>query len=33
MLGVDAGIRRLSVINMWLAIGLALFVFAVGPTL
>ncbi len=33
MLGVDAGIRRLSVINMWLAIGLALFVFIVGPTL
>ncbi|MGN8157532.1 BCCT family transporter [Salinisphaera sp. RV14] len=32
MLGVDAGIRRLSVINMWLAIGLAVFVFAVGPT-
>ncbi|MDA3921767.1 MAG: BCCT family transporter [Salinisphaera sp.] len=33
MLGVDAGIRRLSVINMWLAIGLAAFVFIVGPTL
>lgn len=33
MLGVDAGIRRLSVINMWLAIGLAVFVFFVGPTL
>lgn len=33
MLGVDAGIRRLSVINMWLAIGLAIFVFLVGPTL
>ncbi|NNC23133.1 BCCT family transporter [Salinisphaera sp. USBA-960] len=33
MLGVDAGVRRLSVINMWLAIGLALFVFIVGPTL
>lgn len=33
MLGVDAGIRRLSVINMWLAIGLAAFVFLVGPTL
>ncbi|RJS92939.1 BCCT family transporter [Salinisphaera sp. Q1T1-3] len=33
MLGVDAGIRRLSVINMWLAIGLAIFVFVVGPTL
>ncbi|NII09570.1 BCCT family transporter [Oleiagrimonas sp. C23AA] len=33
MLGVDAGIRRLSVINMWLAIALAIFVFIVGPTL
>lgn len=33
MLGVDAGVRRLSVINMWLAIGLAVFMFAVGPTL
>ena len=33
MLGIDAGIRRLSVINMWLAIGLCAFVFAVGPTL
>ncbi|AWN15097.1 BCCT family transporter [Salinisphaera sp. LB1] len=33
MLGVDAGIRRLSVINMWLAILLAAFVFVVGPTL
>ena len=33
MLGVDAGIRRLSVINMWLAIILAIFVFLVGPTL
>lgn len=33
MLGVDAGIRRLSVINMWLAIILGLFVFIVGPTL
>ncbi len=32
MLGVDAGIRRLSVINMWLAIALAAFVFVVGPT-
>ncbi|HET7315192.1 BCCT family transporter [Salinisphaera sp.] len=31
MLGVDAGIRRLSVINMWLAIALGLFVFLVGP--
>ena len=33
MLGVDSGIRRLSVINMWLAIALAGFVFLVGPTL
>ncbi|EAR20975.1 BCCT family transporter [Nitrococcus mobilis] len=33
MLGIDAGIRRLSVINMWLAIGLCAFVFALGPTL
>jgi len=33
MLGVDAGIRRLSVLNMWLAILLAAFVFLVGPTL
>lgn len=33
MLGVDAGIRRLSVINMWLAIALCVFVFAVGPSL
>jgi choline/glycine/proline betaine transport protein len=33
MLGVDAGIRRLSVINMWLAIALALFVFLAGPFL
>jgi choline/glycine/proline betaine transport protein len=33
MLGVDAGIRRLSVINMWLALALAAFVFVVGPTL
>lgn len=32
MLGVDAGIRRLSVINMYLAILLAVFVFVVGPT-
>lgn len=33
MLGVDAGVRRLSVINMWLAIALGIFVFIVGPTL
>lgn len=32
MLGVDAGIRRLSVINMYLAIGLAAAVFLAGPT-
>lgn len=32
MLGVDAGIRRLSVINMYLAILLAVFVFVVGPS-
>ncbi|TMV60652.1 BCCT family transporter, partial [Thioclava sp. BHET1] len=33
MLGVDAGIRRLSVINMYLAIALAVIVFVAGPTL
>ncbi|HSL01366.1 MAG TPA: BCCT family transporter [Rubrobacteraceae bacterium] len=33
MLGIDRGIRRLALINMWLAAALALFVFAVGPTL
>jgi choline/glycine/proline betaine transport protein len=33
MLGIDAGIRRLSVINMYLATSLAVFVFLVGPTL
>ena len=33
MLGVNAGIRRLSVINMWLALALAAFVFIAGPTL
>ncbi|AHY48283.1 bcct: transporter, betaine/carnitine/choline transporter (BCCT) family (plasmid) [Rubrobacter radiotolerans] len=32
VLGIDRGIRNLSLINMWLAAGLALFVFAVGPT-
>ncbi len=31
--GLDAGIRRLSVLNMYLAIALAAFVFIVGPTL
>lgn len=33
VLGIDRGIRNLSLINMWLAIGLALFVLIVGPTL
>ena len=33
VLGIDKGIRNLALINMWLAIGLALFVFLVGPTL
>ncbi len=33
VLGIDRGIRRLALINMWLAIALAVFVFAVGPTL
>lgn len=33
VLGIDKGIRNLSLINMWLAIGLAFFVFLVGPTL
>ncbi|MBK1697978.1 BCCT family transporter [Rhodovibrio salinarum] len=33
MAGLDAGVRRLSVINMYLAILLALVVFVVGPTL
>ena len=33
MLGIDAGIRRLSVLNMWLALALCAFVFALGPTL
>ena len=32
-LGIEKGVRNLSLINMWLAIGLALFVFIVGPTL
>jgi choline/glycine/proline betaine transport protein len=31
-LGLDKGIRRLSEINMTLAVGLALFVFVMGPT-
>ncbi|WP_344966372.1 BCCT family transporter [Salinactinospora qingdaonensis] len=33
MLGIDKGIRRLSVINLWLAAALMVFVFIVGPTL
>ncbi|CAN5143788.1 choline BCCT transporter BetT [soil metagenome] len=33
MLGIGKGIRRLSLTNLWLAIGLAVVVFAVGPTL
>ncbi len=33
VLGIDRGIRNLALINMWLAIGLALFVFIAGPTL
>lgn len=33
MFGIDAGIRRLSVINMYLAIVFAVIVFLVGPTL
>ncbi|GLZ53444.1 BCCT family transporter [Actinomycetospora sp. NBRC 106378] len=31
MLGVDKGIRRLSLVNLWLAFALMVFVFAVGP--
>ena len=31
--GLDAGIRRLSVLNMWLAVTLAAVVFIAGPTL
>ena len=33
MLGLDKGIRRLSVFNMYTAIGLAIVVFVAGPTL
>ena len=33
VLGIDRGIRNLALINMWLAIVLAAFVFFVGPTL
>ena len=32
MLGIDRGIRRLSEINLWLAVALTAFVFLVGPT-
>lgn len=33
MLGLDAGIRRLSILNLGLALGLMVFVLATGPTL
>ncbi|WP_376723277.1 BCCT family transporter [Nocardiopsis alba] len=33
MAGIDKGIRRLSVINLWLAFILLAFIFAVGPKL
>ncbi|WP_420427784.1 BCCT family transporter [Algiphilus sp.] len=33
MAGLDAGVRRLSVVNMFLAIALAVLVFVMGPTL
>jgi len=32
-LGMDAGVKRLSQINMWLALALFIFVLSVGPTL
>jgi choline/glycine/proline betaine transport protein len=32
MLGVDKGIRNLSLANLWLAFGLMVFVFVFGPT-
>ena len=32
MLGIDKGIRNLSLINLWLAFALMVFVFAFGPT-
>jgi len=32
MLGIDKGIRRLAEINLWLAVGVAAFVFVAGPT-
>ncbi|MEJ2644423.1 MAG: BCCT family transporter [Gammaproteobacteria bacterium] len=33
MLGLDKGVRNLSLINLWLAVALMLIVFAAGPTL
>lgn len=33
MLGIDKGIRNLSLINLWLALALMLFVFFFGPSL
>ena len=33
VLGLDRGIRRLSLLNMWLAFSLLLFVLLLGPTL
>jgi|AntDeeMinimDraft_5_1070356.scaffolds.fasta_scaffold06804_2 choline/carnitine/betaine transport len=33
MLGINAGIRRLSLFNVWLALALAVFVLVAGPTL
>src|SRR5699024_5050864 len=33
MLGLDKGIRRLALINLWLALALMLFVFFFGPSL
>ncbi|WP_249266569.1 MULTISPECIES: BCCT family transporter [unclassified Pseudonocardia] len=32
MLGIDKGIRNLSLVNLWLALALMLFVFFFGPT-
>ena len=33
MLGMDAGVKRLAEINMWMAVGLFFFVLLLGPTL
>ena len=33
MLGMDAGVKRLAEINMWLAVGLFFFVLLLGPTI